>query len=255
MKRLVIDTNFKAAFDAAGLTSFDAVATRFSEPGPPPAKETVTVKLRALQSRSDEPLQLYFKVYDFPVPAWRYVGRRSKARCEYDNYAVFRQLDIPCADRVAWGEDRDALGRLRRAFIITVAIPDAAPLPQFCQERQPKPATRQEIVRQLSSIAQRLHRAGFCHHDLVVRNLLITPEPKVWLIDCPRGAHRRVGRNRARLKDLASLDKGATLLARRTERLAFLKAYLDILRLDAAAKQLIRDELEYRKERWPDDWR
>ena len=206
---------------------------------------------------------VFFKQYIFPVPAWTFIGRRSKARREFENYAAFRRMDIPCAQAVACGELRDGLGRLRRAFILTRAVPDAQTLIEFFQSRCPSRVTlasrklRQEIIAQCALMVGRMHGRNFFHNDLVWRNILVTcpPQgrPNLWWIDCPRGRFVWMKRRRLQLKDLAALDKQASRHCSRVERLAFVKAYLGKTRLDADVKRFAREILAYKWRRWSDE--
>jgi hypothetical protein len=146
---------------------------------------------------------------------------------------------------------------------VTRAIPEALTLIDFWEAHCVASGTaesrplRASLRHQLASMTRRIHASGFCHHDLVWRNVLVTwqppVEPKLWWIDCPRGTVRRwpFERHRGQLKDLASLDKRAVRHASQNERLAFVVEYLGQTRLDLKAKRLIRDTLAYRKKRWP----
>ena len=73
-------------------------------------------------------IPVYFKLYEEPRGEWRFWLRASKARCEFENYETFARLGVPAAQGLAWGEERDALGRLRRSFILTRAIPESETL-------------------------------------------------------------------------------------------------------------------------------
>src|SRR6185369_14096452 len=100
---------------------------------------------------------------------------------------------------------------------------------------------RKHLVEQLADIARRLHAANFFHHDFVWRNILVTQDeasrPQIWLIDCPRGKFdHSIRRHRRCIKDLASLDKVASQLCTRGERLLFLKLYLRKSPLDVEVK-------------------
>jgi hypothetical protein len=258
-------SEFESAFAAAGLGSTAAVCQRFGGDALPPAGG-VQVKRVDLELGAGGRLELFFKLYCYRRPSWRFFGRASKARREFQNYAVFERLGIRGARRVACGEERDWIGRLRRAFIVTEAIPGAVTLTEFVRThaapgRPGVRALRLGLLRQLAAMICRAHAAGFYHHDLVWRNLLVTHrppgEPQVWWIDCPRGQFDRWSpwRERRRIKDLASLDKVAAELATAPERLRFVMCYLGMTRLDREAKSLVRRVLAYRKARWPDDWR
>ena len=271
---LHIEARCRSLFDALGLSSFDAVVAFFSPPAPL-QRTTVLVRPGTLAAAGQSLLHVFYKQYEYQPAAWSFVGRASKARREYENYAVFRQLGIPCAEPVAFGEQRDGFGRLRRAFIITQTIPDALPLPEFLRSPGasnevgagsgsgfpfPRPE-RMALCQQLARFTRRIHGAGFFHHDLYWRNLLVTRPsaagPQLWWIDCPRGSFGRWSfwRRRRRIKDLACLDKAAAELCSRTERVAFMREYLHEKRLSAEGKGLIRAVLAYRRRRWPEAWK
>lgn len=248
---------------ALGLKSFDSIAATFG-PKQCPTKTSVFVERTELGGPSPTPA--FYKQYFYRPPSFGFLGRPSKARCEYNNYGVFETLNLRCAERIACGEDRDKLGRLRSAFIITRAIPDAIGLIDFMSGRadnKPAVATsrgRRTVLRQLAAMTRVIHEAGFYHHDLVWRNILVNVDsnggPQVWWIDCPRGQFDRWSpwRRRRQLKDLASLDKCGSQYCSRTERLEFIKSYLGRKTIDAAVRTLARDVTRYRRERWPEDW-
>jgi hypothetical protein len=262
---LRVRNEFRQAFQRLGLTSCESVIHHFA--GKESPSEEVTVRAGGLAQSDGSSLAVFYKQYNYTPAAWKFLGRPSKARCEFQNYEVFAQFSVPSAEPIACGEQRDGLGRLRHAFILTRAIQKAVPLPDFFAQRCVNRAEavsshlRETLLRQLAALTRRIHDAGFFHHDLVWRNILVTwPSPaeaKLWWIDCPRGGfdHWSPLRRRRRLKDLASLDKVASQLCTRSERLRFVKLYLGKARLDAEAKKLIRDTLDYRKTRWPDDWK
>jgi hypothetical protein len=266
---LFVAEPYRPLFQTLGLESFEAVSRFFLGPGPTGTEtDRVVVRPARVTAGTGSPadLDVYFKEYQYPRPAWKFLGRRSKARCEFDNYQIFSRLNLGAAEALAVGEDRDALGRLRKAFILTRAIPSAQTLIEFMKgpardRSQPAVrALRYAVLQQLARMARRIHDAQFFHHDLVWRNILVTvaPDgtPRLWWIDCPRGSFVRwaAKQHRRRLKDLASLDKPAGQWCTRAERARFIRDYLGVPRLDRAGKKLIREILDYRKRRWPEDW-
>ena len=260
---LDISSRYHPLFEAHGLVSVEAITSWFAPPMPR-GKTGVFLQPKTLAAPGHTPVAVYYKQYEYAQPAWKFIGRASKAQCEAENYRVFERLRVPCTEPLAWGETRDALGRLQRAFIITREIPQALTLVEFVARHCPRgaggeaPALRRSLRRQLVQGAQRLHRAGFFHHDFVWRNLLVTresgEEPKLWWIDCPRGREHRWSARRALWQDLASLDKSAAKFCRAPERLAFVREYLGEARLSPSAKLLIRQVTAYRKKKWPSDW-
>lgn len=255
MTRLFVNPKFERAFAALGWTSFERVFKHFL---PDYARLTkMTVKRVRLPLPGGD-LDAFFKLYHHQQSGWTFWFRPSKARREFENYATFERLGIPAAERIACGEERNFFGLLRRAFIITREVPQAAELDKFYRTGLPR-VQRRQLARELADMVRRLHAAGFYHSDLVWRNILVSLEqpdsPRLFLIDCPRGFFARRGRERQRLRDLASLDKAAVKLAQRSERLYFLLSYLGKDRMDSEARALVRACLNYRRDRWPEDWR
>jgi tRNA A-37 threonylcarbamoyl transferase component Bud32 len=258
---LLVDPAFRRRLEELNIDS--AVAVLRFLGGDAITDNNTVVAPATLRFRDGSVEQVFFKQYIFPAPAWAFIGRRSKARREFENYAAFSRMDIPCAQALACGELRDGLGRLRRAFILTRAVPDAQTLIEFVQTRCPSRAAvasrklRQDIITRFAPMVGRMHQWKFFHNDLVWRNILVTCPPQgtpgLWWIDCPRGRFAWFGRRRLQLKDLAALDKQASRNCTRAERLAFVKAYLGKRRLDADVKQLAREVLAYKLRRWPDE--
>jgi len=110
------------------------------------------------------------------------------------------------------------------------------------------------LLKDLASMTRAVHGAGFFHHDLVWRNILVstTPEgePQLNWIDCPRGAYDSWSplRYRKRLRDLAGLDKSAVRWCSAKERVRFLHLYLGKAKLGEADKRLARAVVKYRLE-------
>jgi tRNA A-37 threonylcarbamoyl transferase component Bud32 len=253
MESLNIDPRAERWLGLLGLTTCDAILRCFA-PAEPVLSTAVIVTPRTVSLPDQTTRAVFYKLYDYVPSSWRFWGRRSKARCEFENYAAFEKIGIPTAQRVACGEQRDLLGRLRCAFVITEAIPRTWALPQFVEEFCPSRATsesrelRDGLCRQMATLVRRIHDAGFYHCDLVWRNILVTwspPDlPKIWWIDCPRGGFSQ--QRRRQLKDLASLDKMAAKHCTRSERMSFLKSY-------GGDKKLAQDVLTYRQRRWPNE--
>ncbi len=255
MTRLFVNPKFANDLAALGWTSFERVFNHCLPHYERLAKMTVK---RVPVPAPGGSVDAFFKLYHHQQSGWTFWFRPSKARREFDNYAVFERLGIPSAERIVCGEQRNFWGLLQRAFILTRAVPQAVELDKFMQTKPPQ-AQRHRLTRELAELARRLHKAGFYHSDFVWRNVLVSlaqPDaPRLFLIDCPRGFFARVGRERPCLRDLASLDKAAVKLSSRAERLRFLLAYLGKKKLDEEARALARSCLDYRRHRWPQDWR
>jgi hypothetical protein len=255
MHRLIVEPQFQDMFRALGLHNLEDTCAPVLAPNT--RREKVIVRRVALSTGDDVRCDAFVKLYEVEN-GWAFALRASKARREFENYAVFQRLGIPAAEAIACQEERGPLGQLKRAFIITRAVPDACGLADFFRS-SPSRELRLHVLNELAGIVRRLHAARFYYYDLVWRNILVShtdpARPRVVLIDCPRGGIARFGRGRRQLRDLASLDKMAAQLCTRTERLRFLLAYLGKARLDDEARALARACLAYRRRRWPEDWR
>src|SRR5215208_3570204 len=166
---------------------------------------------RKTMPMGDRDVDVWYKQYDYPAGSWRYAWRKSKARQEFLSYTHLIRLGVQCAAPLACGEERDGLGRLRRAFMITVSIPEALPLAEFVNANCPSREARQSILRDLARMTRRAHDGNFIHRDLWVRNVLVNWEspnrPAVWWIDSPKGAIWRWLAGFGKVLDLALLNK------------------------------------------------
>ncbi|MBJ40106.1 MAG: heptose kinase [Gammaproteobacteria bacterium] len=168
----------------------------------------------------------------------RYLGR-SRARAEWENLHVFRRLGLNTARPVAFGEDKDG-----RGIVVTQAVHGAVDLATLAREAPlvlNDPAFQIAVGGRLADATATLHESRFAHGDLKWRNILVHAESReVFLIDCPQGRMvPRVLLERARVKDLACLDKVARRYLSRTRRLWFYKKYAGIRRLSAPDKKRI----------------
>ena len=203
---------------------------------------------------------IFYKQYEFSPPSWSFLGRASKALREWESYDAFAAAGVNCAQRIAAGEERDAIGRLKRAFLITLAVPGARTLTEFVAQDCPDPSKsdsrrlRHQLIMELAEMTRRIHDRGFFHNDLYWRNVLATRAgngtPRLWWIDSPRGRHARLHQAHRRVKDLACLDRMASEVCSRRERLAFVRAYLGEHAAAAEVKKLALAVDSYRRRRW-----
>lgn len=256
---MLISPAFKSPLTQAGLTTSARIIHYFS--GTQPVPSGVSVKPAVLHA-TDLDLDVFYKQYEYARASWRYFARSSKPRREFASYKAFEEIGIACATCIVCGEQRDWLGRLKRAFIATRTIPEALTLSDFVRRHCPARDTpsaralRASLLRQLAAMTHRAHQAGFFHNDLYWRNILVTWQvpaaPVLWWIDCPRGRFDRWSplRRHRRIKDLASLDKTAASTCTRPERLSFMNHYLGKQQLDPDDKRLVLAVLSYRAQRW-----
>ena len=96
----------------------------------------------------------------------------------------------------------------------------------------PPAAERRRMARRLAHLVRRMHEAGFSHRDLKAPNILVSPAhgpgAQPVLVDLDGLAYKGTVSERQRAKDLmrlsVSLDEWG--VARQTDRLRFLRAYL-----------------------------
>ena len=258
MDLLLIEPAWREALACLGLDSCLAVVRHFTQNTV--VKPGVLVKPTILPGPAGDGIPVFYKQYEFASLSWRFLGRASKARREWESYTAFAECGVRCAERIAVGEERDGMGRLRRAFLITRAVPGSKTLMEFveqdCAERsQPgSRSLRNQLLVQLAAMTRRIHERGFFHNDLYWRNILVTrlgnDAPELWWIDCPRGHHARFHREHRRVKDLACLDRMASLHCTRGERLRFVRAYLGEHFSAAEIKRLALAVDSYRRRRW-----
>ena len=180
----------------------------------------------------------FVKVYSYHKSPLHRFWRKGTARNEARNLLFFKCIGIPTPRVIAWGQRRNALGKIVDDYIITEAIPDSQTLNEFmttvCPDRsQPSYCLqRDSIIEQLSRATRAIHEQHFYHQDLKWRNILARTNgdrAELFWIDCPKGDFTKSATHQARhaLKDCATLDKLARLRCTPEERLRFVAGYLD----------------------------
>jgi hypothetical protein len=177
----------------------------------------------------------------------RFIGR-PRVKAEWQNLMLFRRWGIPTAPIVAYGMERRG-GAFLRGALITRELEqtdDLALLAANHDARLRDPRWVQEVSLQLARSTRAMHDRGFAHNDLKWRNLLVDPQRRLYLIDCPTGAFwRGPFLQRRIIKDLACLDKVAKYQLTRTQRLRFYLQYCQRQRLTERDKLRIRQILDY----------
>jgi len=119
----------------------------------------------------------------------RYLGR-PRVKAEWQNLMLFRRWGIPTAPIVAYGMERRG-GAFLRGALITRELEqtdDLALLATTHDARLRDPRWVQEVSLQLARSTRAMHDRSFAHNDLKWRNLLVDPQRRLYLIDCPTGA-------------------------------------------------------------------
>lgn len=177
----------------------------------------------------------------------RYIGR-PRVKAEWQNLKHFAKWGIPTAPIVAYGLERKA-GAFVRGALITRELErtrDLALMAKRGDERLHDADWVDGISRQLAKATRALHDHHFAHNDLKWRNLLVNEQAELFLIDCPTGSFWWGPFLRYRvIKDLACLDKVASKVLTRSQRLRFFLQYRGRERLSSGDKRRVRQIVKF----------
>lgn len=256
-----VDPAYREALREAGLGTVDAILGR--NDGRVVAWSRTTDSVYIPTARG---VGFYVKRYFYP--SWRARFRTMlrgtflgihRGKAEYRSLSTMRSYGINAVRPVAYGSQR--LGHFVTAcFLVTEEVPHAPNLTTYAQEleggrREVTPAWRHKAARRLATQISEMHGRGYEHGRLFWRNVLIRRdvlgEPEFFFLDAERQKRiERIGRAGSwRMHELAKVATSAEPFSSRTDRVRFLRAYLGVRRLDAAAKVHVR-ELSRLMEHW-----
>jgi len=177
----------------------------------------------------------------------RFVGR-PRVKAEWQNLKNFAKWGIPTAPIVAYGLER-RMGTFVRGALITRELENTLDMAHMAKHQDPRfaePCWVRAVSAQLARATRILHNHHFAHNDLKWRNLLVNDCAELFLIDCPTGAFWWGPFLRYRMvKDLACLDKVASQVLSRSQRLRFYLQYCEHERLSSADKQRVRQIVKF----------
>lgn len=177
----------------------------------------------------------------------RYIGR-PRVKAEWQNLRHFAKWGVPTASIVACGLERQ-LGSFVRGALITRELENTRNLAELVADsdgRLRDPAWVDGVSRQLARATRTLHDHRFTHNDLKWRNLLVNDRAELFFIDCPTGSFWWGPLLRYRIvKDLACLDKVASKVLSRSQRLRFYLQYRGRQRLNTSDKKRIRQVVAF----------
>ena len=196
----------------------------------------------------------YIKAYDKSGKGIRRYLGRSRIRAEWENLELIAKMNIPTLEWVAFGEEKKLLGS-KKGVLVTRDLPGVEDLEAIANSETS--ALQQgrwinSVSQKLSSYVRIMHDHNFVHGDLKWRNILVnrSDPTEVYVFDCPQG--RRLPGvvlapvlNRAKIKDLACLDKVAKYKLRRTQRMRFYLSYSGLEKLNRKHKARIRRILSF----------
>ncbi|MGB4073765.1 lipopolysaccharide kinase InaA family protein [Pseudomonas sp.] len=171
----------------------------------------------------------------------RFIGR-PRVKAEWQNLKNFAKWGIPTASIVAYGLER-RLGAFVRGALITRELENTLDMAHMATCRDPRFQDSRWVAlisAQLAHATRILHDHHFAHNDLKWRNLLVNDREELFLIDCPTGAFWWGPLLSYRIvKDLACLDKVASKVLSRSQRLRFYLQYCRRERLSIADKRRV----------------
>jgi len=144
------------------------------------------------------------------------------AQPEWDALWRFHEAGLPTMTPVAFGECASG------SFLLTESLEPGQKLSALAAESRLAAPRRQRLVREVASLARRMHDAGLHHQDFYLGHLLCRvdqPEEPVFVLDLGRARRLRQLGQRWIVKDLAQLHYSAGGLTA-TDRLRFLREYL-----------------------------
>ncbi len=197
----------------------------------------------------------YLKKFVLRKKLWVRFFSFSKILSEYNNLKLFKQLGIPAANVVAYGQETIAW-IVQRGLLISEELVNCHDLVEIA-DHYPHLLKNKiwlaDISRQLADAARRMHQYRFAHSDFKWRNIMVdidAPSPQIYLIDCPAGMRWRWPFLEYRIiKDLACLDKRAKYELSNKQRLAFYKDYAQCQKLTVKDKQRIAKIVHFFHER------
>jgi tRNA A-37 threonylcarbamoyl transferase component Bud32 len=162
--------------------------------------------------------------------------KRSAAWRERHFIKRLGEIGIPTMRVIAYGEEMRGIIE-KRSFLITEEVSGESLeklVARVCNGEETLPAhpERVDIIHQLALLARMMHWRRLFHRDLYLSHVFLCRNPDgkpvLHLIDLARMIEKPWRTERWRIKDLAALEYSSPYpLITRTDRIRFLKSYLD----------------------------
>ena len=243
---LFVNKDFSEFLESSGLDSFDDFMRL----------EGVVVK-SAVRERSTQRLDLegvtvYVKKHFLPG-----IGEILKnlfrfrfplgALTEWRALLAFHAHNIPTITPICAGR-KPLLWKIEKeSFLLTDDLGEASRLDDFLKIKGDIPCrgnvleTKKRILENLADITRRMHSAGINHRDYYLCHILMDNSERLYVIDLHRVNIRDKVGKRWMVKDLAALlFSSLEVPVTHGQRVAFYKRYMQINRLSADDKTLIR---------------
>ena len=243
---LFINKDFSELLDALDLACFDDLMRL----------EGMVVK-SAVRERSTQRLDLegvtvYIKKHFFPgirEILKNFLGFKFPlgALNEWRALLAFHAHNIPTMIPICAGR-KPFLWRIdKESFLLTGDLGDTTRLNDFLKVNGVTPCRgklleeKRGILKNLADITRRMHNAGMNHRDYYLCHILVDNRQRLYVIDLHRVNTRDKVGKRWMVKDLAALlFSSLEVPVTDGQRLAFYKRYMQINRLSADDKMLIR---------------
>jgi tRNA A-37 threonylcarbamoyl transferase component Bud32 len=243
---LFVNKDFSEFLDASGLNSFDDFMRLEGMVAKSAVRERLTQRLDV------DGVTVYLKKHFFPgireilknLVRFRFpLGALN----EWQALLAFHAHNIPtmtpiCAGRkpLLWKIDKES-------FLLTDDLGEVSRLNDFLRVNGSIPCrgkvleTKKRILDNLAEITRKMHSAGINHRDYYLYHILMDSKERLYVIDLHRVTVRDKVGKRWMVKDLAALlFSSLAVPVTRGQRLAFYKRYMQINRLSAKDKTLIR---------------
>jgi len=234
-----------------GMDSLDALfntpnAEKLSKPGLSAWRERLRLDLMV----GGVPRPFYLKRFlGPPLSARREVrrsgsGAHSLAGVEWEWMHHLAADGIPCVKPVAFGEELRGRREVRSAILTECVSGESLERLAAQWSVRDRPTIRR-MIPLLAALVARLHGRGYIHRDLYLSHVFYDstspPEASLHMIDLQRVARPRWRRRRWMVKDLAALNYSAPCSVISTaDRVRWLTHYLDLSKLNAPARRLVR---------------
>ncbi len=231
-----------------GLTSLEAMLSCNGEildkPGLPVWRRRVRLEL---VDDTGAAVNLYMKRYLEPPPVEQKrrtvrgdgdLRKHGTAWNEWRWLCRLMEHGIACPEPVAFGERMD--GGHEQASVLLMNSVAGESLERVAERRPGRISV--EWINGVGVLVRKLHGAGFVHRDLYLSHIFVSDRAslKFALIDVARMMEPRWRWERWIVKDLAALNYSTPgHMATMTDRLRFLRVYLDVSRLSDRTKRLI----------------
>ena len=179
----------------------------------------------------------------------KFTRQRGSLVHEFLNLVKLHEIGVPSITPIAAG--KRTRGFKCESFILSEDLGSTIKLEDYVPQEFDQPFMKEQAIRKrllletIAGITRRMHQGGVNHRDYYLCHLHILPEAQPWpnlfVIDLNRADRRKKVGLRWIVKDLAALNSSAPEnVFSRSDRIRFLKLYLETDRLDTSARKMAR---------------